>query len=89
MQVSCFYWPWLAPIDKDWEGANAVVECAGEEETDLDVGDMVRKGEVAWLNAEEMKAAAEPSTSAYSAPENGESRASQHLLVAVHSPFAT
>lgn len=38
---------------------------------------MVRKGEVAWLNAEEMKAAAEPSPSAYSAPENGEGRASQ------------
>ena len=58
-------------------GAEAAVECAGEEETDLDVGEMVRKGEVAWLNAEEMKAAAEPSPSAYSAPENGETRTLQ------------
>ncbi|BDA40625.1 hypothetical protein COCOBI_01-2780 [Coccomyxa sp. Obi] len=43
----------------------------GEEETDLDVGEMVRKGEVAWLNAEEMKAAGDPPPGAYSAPENG------------------
>ncbi len=45
---------------------------AGEEETDLDVGEMVRKGEVAWLSAEEMKAAAEPMPSTFPPPENGE-----------------
>jgi hypothetical protein len=29
----------------------------GDEETDLDIGEMIRKSEVAWLNVEEMKAA--------------------------------
>jgi hypothetical protein len=33
---------------------------------------MVRKGEVAWLSAEEMRAAAEPLPNAYPPPEDGE-----------------
>ena len=41
---------------------------AGDEETDLDIGEMIKKSEVAWLNADEMTAA-EPSTNTH--PENG------------------
>ena len=32
---------------------------AGEEETDLDLGELIKKGEVAWLSAEEMMKASE------------------------------
>ena len=32
---------------------------AGEEETDLDLGELIKKGEVAWLSAEEMIRASE------------------------------
>ena len=31
----------------------------GEEETDLDLGELIKKGEVAWLSAEEMMKASE------------------------------
>ena len=38
--------------------------CAGEEETDLDLGELIRKGEVAWISAEEMLKASEASSTA-------------------------
>ncbi len=38
---------------------------AGEEETDLDLGDLIKKGEVAWLSTQEMMKASE-------AAQNGE-----------------
>ncbi len=42
---------------------------AGEEETDLDLGDLIKKGEVAWLSAEEMMKASEVAQSGtYSFP---------------------
>ena len=31
----------------------------GEEETDLDLGDLIKKGEVAWLSTQEMMKASE------------------------------
>ena len=38
--------------------------CAGEEETDLDLGELIKKGEVAWISAEEMLKASEASSTA-------------------------
>ena len=37
---------------------------AGEEETDLDLGELIKKGEVAWISAEEMLKASEASNTA-------------------------
>lgn len=61
--------------DRLGEELKPAVGGAGEEETDLDLGEMVRKSEVAWLNAEEMKAAAETSSSAFPPGQNGEDQA--------------
>ena len=57
------------------QAGNAVAGCAGEEETDLDLGELIKKGEVAWISAEEMLKASEASSTA----QNGAS--TQH-----HSP---
>ena len=38
---------------------------AGEEETDLDLGDLIKKGEVAWLSTQEMLKASEANNAAY------------------------
>ena len=66
--------------DGRFGGLGRLCASAGEEETDLDVGEMVRKGEVAWLSAEEMKAAAEPPPNAYPLPENGERKVSPFAI---------
>jgi len=66
--------------DRLGEESKPTVGGAGEEETDLDLGEMVRKSEVAWLNAEEMKAAAETSTSTFPPGQNGENQQDQDVL---------
>ena len=45
-----------------------VCASAGEEETDLDLGDLIKKGEVAWLSAEEMMKASEAAQSGACCP---------------------
>ena len=50
--------PWVVSRGRSVAGR------AGEEETDLDLGDLIKKGEVAWISAEEMLKASEASNAA-------------------------
>ena len=58
----------------------------GEEEADLDLGDLVRKGEVAWLSAAEMEAAAEAALAAPSLGDTGKPKLSGAAEPSLQAP---
>ena len=57
---------------------------AGEEETNLELGELIKKGEVAWISAEEMLKASEASNTAQSGA-SIQHHVPPHTFVPIHA----